>query len=221
VSVFDREAHRTAARDRTHSHNDRLPPRSNWRIHRGANERRGGRCTALGVQLAILNASTPSQIETVFTTLIDRRIGALAFRRRQFFVPYQRDQIVRLAPRHWDARDLRPSRGRRCRRRHELWPQFGRGGPHCRHLCGPHLKGEKAADLPVQRSTRSETVINLKTAKALGLTVALLALIGDNFQAKLKRLRRATRHWSEFRCGSNPPTPPLPLRRLSPTAEKE
>jgi putative tryptophan/tyrosine transport system substrate-binding protein len=43
---------------------------------------------ALGVQLAILNASTPSQIETVFTTLNDRRIGALATRRRQFFVPY-------------------------------------------------------------------------------------------------------------------------------------
>jgi putative ABC transport system substrate-binding protein len=54
---------------------------------------------ALGVQLAFLNASTPSQIETAFTTLVERRIGALTIGAGAF-LGEQYEQIVRLAARH-------------------------------------------------------------------------------------------------------------------------
>jgi putative ABC transport system substrate-binding protein len=54
----------------------------------------------LGVQLAILNVSTPSQIETVFTTLVERRIGALTIGTGSGFFFTQREQIASLAARH-------------------------------------------------------------------------------------------------------------------------
>jgi putative tryptophan/tyrosine transport system substrate-binding protein len=54
---------------------------------------------ALGVQLAFLNASTPSQIETAFTTLVERRIGALTIGAGAFLA-LQNEQIARLAARH-------------------------------------------------------------------------------------------------------------------------
>jgi len=53
----------------------------------------------LGVQLAFLNASTPSQIETAFTTLVERHIGALTIGAGAFFT-VQYEQIARLAARH-------------------------------------------------------------------------------------------------------------------------
>jgi putative ABC transport system substrate-binding protein len=126
---------------------------------------------ALGVQLAILKASTPSQIETAFTALSDRRIGALAIGAGTGFFGRQREQIVSLAARH-GMPVIYPYRedvdvGGLMRYGPNLAEAFRIAGTYA----GRILKGEKPADLPVQRSTRIETVINLKTAKALDLTV--------------------------------------------------
>ena len=126
---------------------------------------------ALGVQLAILNASTPSQIETVFTTLVERRIGALAIGTGSGLFFVQRRQIAGLAARHGTPviyafrEDV--DGGGLMSYGPNLAEAFRMSGTYA----GRILKGEKPADLPVQRSTRIETVINLKTAKALGLTI--------------------------------------------------
>ena len=136
---------------------------------------------ALGVQLAILKASTPSQIETVFTTLIERRIGALAIGPYGRFFVFQGEQIVSLAARHgtpvsYPFREYVDAGGLMSYGPNLAEP-FRMAGTYA----GRILKGEKPADLPVQRSSRIETVIDLKAAKALGLTLSqsILALADE------------------------------------------
>ena len=123
-----------------------------------------------GVQLTILKASTEGEIDVAFSTLAQRGAGALLVPTEPFFNS-RRDQIVALASRYalpaiygWrefaDAGGLisyGPSVA-------GLWRQTG-------IYAGKILKGAKPADLPVQQPTRFELVVNLKTAKALGLTV--------------------------------------------------
>jgi putative ABC transport system substrate-binding protein len=125
---------------------------------------------ALGVQLAILNASTESQIETAFATLAERRIGALTIGFDGFFFS-QHEQLVRLAAHHRIPvisayREFVDAGG---------LMSYGANTAAAFRLAGTYasriLSGEKPADLPVQRSTKIELIINLKTAKALGLTI--------------------------------------------------
>ena len=123
------------------------------------------------MQLAILKASTPSQIETAFTALIDRRIGALAIGTGTALFFRQREQIASLAARHgtpviYPWREYVDASGLMS-----YGPNLAETYRMAGTYVGRILKGEKPADLPVQRSTRIETIINLKTAKALGLTV--------------------------------------------------
>jgi putative ABC transport system substrate-binding protein len=125
----------------------------------------------IGVQLAILNASMPSQIETVFTTLVERRISALAIGTGTALFFRQREQIASLAARHgtpviYPWREYVDAGGLMS-----YGPNLAETYRMAGTYAGRILKGEKPADLPVQRSTRIETVINLKTAKAIGLTV--------------------------------------------------
>jgi putative ABC transport system substrate-binding protein len=125
---------------------------------------------SLGLQLEFQSASTASEIAADFGTLVERRAGALYVSGDAFFTD-QPAQIVPLA-----ARQAIPAI--------YAWREFVEAGglvsygPNRREpyrqvgiYVGKILGGEKPADLPVQQFTKFELVINLKTAKALGLTI--------------------------------------------------
>ncbi len=125
---------------------------------------------AKGVQLAILMASTESEIDTAFATLVQQHAGALVVGGDTFFAS-RLDQLVALAARYtvpaiyewreWVAAGGLISYGPSNTGN---WHQVGT-------YVGKILKGAKPADLPVQQPTTFELVVNLNTAKALGLTV--------------------------------------------------
>ena len=134
-------------------------------IIRGAQEAARAR-----LQLHILKASTESEIDTAFTTLVQLKIGALFVGADAFFAS-RREQLVTLASRYavpaiYEWREFAelgglisygPSLA-------GTWRQVG-------IYAGKILKGANPADLPVQQPTTLELVVNLNTAKALGLTV--------------------------------------------------
>src|SRR5215469_6026042 len=121
---------------------------------------------ALGARVVILNASSPSEIELAFETLVDQRVGALVVSGETFFLT-QRTRLVELAAHHavptiYAYREFPAVGG--------LMSYGGNFAEPYRLLgvyAGRILKGEKPADLPVQQATKLELVINLKTAKPL------------------------------------------------------
>jgi ABC-type uncharacterized transport system substrate-binding protein len=127
---------------------------------------------ALGLQLVVLNVRTPSDIDAAFADLVRERAGALVVGAGAFLVS-QRDQIIALAARHatpaiYGFREYAVGGGL-ISYGNDIPDAFRRAGVHT----GRILKGEKTADLPVERATKFELIINLKTAKALGLDVPL------------------------------------------------
>jgi len=129
----------------------------------------------LGLRLVILNASTPVEIEAAFTKIADQRIDALLVLADALFT-LQRHQLAALATRFavpviYPYREPVEAGG---------LMSYGASLFDAHRLAGTYvgrvLKGEKPADLPVQQAAKVEMVINLKTAKALGLTFPITLL---------------------------------------------
>jgi putative tryptophan/tyrosine transport system substrate-binding protein len=126
---------------------------------------------ALGLQIQVLDASTEGDIDTAFTALRELRAGALLVGTGELF-RRQREQLAALAARQrmpviYQYREFAAAGG---------LISYGTSLTDAYRLAGVYtgrvLKGEKPADLPAIRRTKFELVINLKTARALGLTIS-------------------------------------------------
>jgi putative ABC transport system substrate-binding protein len=123
-----------------------------------------------GVELKIVKAGSEGEIDAAFASLIQMPAGALLVGTDPLFTS-RREQAVALASRHavpamYEYREFPDAGG---------LISYGASLPSTWHQIGGYvgriLNGEKPADLPVQQPTKFELVINLKTAKALGLTI--------------------------------------------------
>jgi putative ABC transport system substrate-binding protein len=137
----------------------------------------------IGLQIQVLDASTSREIDAAFATLAHERPDALFVAPEPFFGS-RLVQFVTLAahyriPAAFDNRDFVAAGGLMSYGT-DLADMIRQVGVYT----GRILKGEKPADLPVQQAVRFQFVINMKTAKALGLTfpITLLAIADEVFE---------------------------------------
>jgi putative tryptophan/tyrosine transport system substrate-binding protein len=126
----------------------------------------------LGLPLHILRASSERDLDAAFVTLVQQRAGALMITADGLFAD-SLDQIAALARRYsvpamFQFREFAAAGGLIS-----YGPGFGVAFHQSGILAGRILKGEKPADLPVMQPTKFELVINMKTAKALGIEVPI------------------------------------------------
>jgi putative ABC transport system substrate-binding protein len=138
---------------------------------------------SLSLQLVVVNTRTDSDLEAAFVSFSQQRVGAILVGTSTFF-SRRREQLAGLAARHalpaiYPLREYALAGG---------LTSYGSNLDYQYHQAGTYagriLKGEKPADLPVEQATKIELVINLKTAKALGLTIpeTLLATADEVIQ---------------------------------------
>jgi putative tryptophan/tyrosine transport system substrate-binding protein len=125
---------------------------------------------ALGIELRIQMVVDPSEFEETFKALVRDHVGAILVSGHTVFYNY-RNQLVALMARHaipaiYGIREY-PEAGALCSYGTNYSAAFRQVGVYA----GRALRGENPADLPVQQVTKIELVINLKTAKTLGLTI--------------------------------------------------
>jgi putative ABC transport system substrate-binding protein len=130
---------------------------------------------ALGLQLHVLHASSDRDFDKVFATVVQLRAGALVIGADPFFTS-QSQQLAELTVGHavptiYEFREFAAAGG---------LISYGSSIADAYRLAGVYtgriLKGEKPSDLPVQQATKVELILNLKTARALGITVPLTLL---------------------------------------------
>jgi len=124
----------------------------------------------LGLELHVLNASTERDFDVALANVIQLRAGGLVIATNAFFTSHS-EQLAALAARHavpavYKGREFAAAGG---------LMSYGSDITDSYHLAGVYtgriLKGDKPADLPVQQATKVELIINLKTAKALGINI--------------------------------------------------
>src|SRR5215831_12549016 len=125
---------------------------------------------ALGLRLHVLKASTESELESVFASLVKLGISALLVAQEPSYLRW-RERIAALAASHavpatYGQREFATAGGLMSYDA-SVADSFRQVGVYV----GRILKGEKPADLPIMQPTKFELVLNLKTAKALGLQV--------------------------------------------------
>jgi putative tryptophan/tyrosine transport system substrate-binding protein len=137
----------------------------------------------LGLRLLVLNASDQSGIEAAFATLEQQRVGALLVGADPLFSASS-EQLIRLAARYqipaiYNRREFAVAGGLVS-----YGTNFADAMRQVGVYAGRILKGEKPADLPIMQPTKFDLVINLKAAKALGLTIpeTLLATADEVIQ---------------------------------------
>jgi putative tryptophan/tyrosine transport system substrate-binding protein len=130
----------------------------------------------LGVKPVILNAGSGQEIEAALASVVQQGAGAFLVAQDPFLIS-QSEKIVAFAANHslptvYSQRDFVDAGGLAG-----YGPNFAEGFRQAGIYVGKILKGEKPADLPVVQPTKFELVINLKTAKSLGLTVPRTLLV--------------------------------------------
>src|SRR5262249_39800747 len=134
---------------------------------------------AVRTKLVIVKAATREEIETAFATVVQQRVGALVIHADAFFSS-KHERLAALALRHtipsiFYLREFAVVGGLMS-----LGASMVDGYRRARIYVARILRGKNPADLPVQQSTKVELVINMKTAKTLGLTIPQSLLLRTN-----------------------------------------